>query len=490
MSLQQKAIRGIIWSALQNWGSLAGSLLVFFVLARLLPAEALGLVAIAQVAVAFFQVFLQRSFTEFLIQCKSLQDAHLNTAFWLNLGISILLMTIVWMIAPGVSTSFHQPQLAPILLGFSVLLPMMALSQIQQVLLERQLNFKAIALRQLAGTWAGGVVGVGMALTGWGVWSLVAQQLVQEGIGTIVLWRSSSWRPRFQVSRSHGRELWDFGIPLLGFNFINFLNTRSDDLLIGYFLGTAALGYYSIAYRILGVMQQLLVQTSKQVALPIFARLQENLVEFRQAFYQATYWTSLVAFPIFLAVVVLAPELVLILFGAQWAPAIPVLQVLAIAGIFQSVSFFKSSVFVAMGRPSWSLWLSCLTVVLNLLGFAIAVRWGIVAVAAAFVIRGYLVFPVGQWAVSRLLHTPLFTYLKQFGVPLCSSLLMIVVMVFVRNTLLQLNLIPVLIVLFCSLIGFLVYVEMIRILSPKSFQEIVALLQLAVARIKIKPSNS
>jgi PST family polysaccharide transporter len=488
MSIREKAIQGVLWSALQNWGSQVGSLLVFFLLARLLTPEAFGLVAMANIFLAFMQIFLQQGFAQSLIQRQDLEPDHIDTAFWTNLAIGACLTGFGLIAAGWVAAQFQQPQLVPILQVLSLLFLITACGNVQQALLERAFNFRATATRALAATLVGGVAGIGLALTGFGVWSLVGQQVIQELIGTLVLWQASDWRPRFKVSLPHFWQLFHFGMPILGFNFLNFLNSRADDLLIGYFLGAAPLGYYSIAYRILGVMQQLLVQTSQQIALPTFSRLQSDLEQFRQAFYTATQLTSLIAFPAFLGVLALAPELVVMLFGEQWIPSIPVLQVLSLAGIFQSISFFKSSVFMAMGKPSWSLWLSLLTVVLNLIGFSIAVRWDIVAVAAAFVIRGYLVFPIGQWAVSRLIHVPVLTYIKQFTAPLVSAIMMTGFVVFIKNWLLGITSAYILVVSISALLGALLYIGLIRFSSPALFDKLLAILQSPFSK-KVKASG-
>ncbi|MBF2047374.1 MAG: lipopolysaccharide biosynthesis protein [Elainella sp. C42_A2020_010] len=476
MSIREKAIQGVLWSALQNWGSQVGSLLVFFLLARLLTPEAFGLVAMANIFLAFMQIFLQQGFAQSLIQRQDLEPEHIDTAFWTNLAIGACLTAFGLTAAGWVAAQFQQPQLTPILQVLSLLFLITACGNVQQALLERAFNFRATATRALAATLVGGAAGIGLALAGFGVWSLVGQQVIQELTGVLVLWHASDWRPRFRVSLPHFWQLFRFGMPILGFNFLNFLNSRADDLLIGYFLGAVPLGYYSIAYRILGVMQQLLVQTSQQIALPTFSRLQSDLEQFRQAFYTATQLTSLIAFPVFLGVLVLAPELVVMLFGEQWTPSIPVLQVLSLAGIFQSISFFKSSVFMAMGKPSWSLWLSLLTVVLNLIGFSIAVRWGIVAVAAAFVIRGYVVFPIGQWAVSRLIHIPVLVYVKQFTVPLLSAITMAGFLFLLRNWMLALTSLYILVVPVSALLGALFYIGLIRFCSPTLFYKLLTIL--------------
>jgi O-antigen/teichoic acid export membrane protein len=483
MSIREKAIRGVIWSAIQNWGSQAGSLIVFFVLARLLPPEAFGLIALSNVFLTFMQVFLEQGFAQALIQRKHLEPEHLNTAFWTSVGIGVVLLLLGFGGAGTIAVLFKQPQLTPILQWLSLLFLINAFGNVQRAILERKFAFKSIAARSLFGTLTGGVIGVVMAYLGYGVWSLVGQQLVSETVAVLVLWRASDWRPGLQVSSRHFRDLFSFGVNILGFNLLSFINTRADDFLIGYFLGPVALGYYAIAYRVLTIMTQLLTVTSSQVALPTFSRLQEDLERFRKAFYMATRFTSAIAFPTFLGMAVLAPELVTLLFGEQWMPSVPVMRVLAFMGIMQSVSYFKGSVFMAMGKPSWRLWISMLNAFLNIIGFSIAVHWGIIAVAAAYVIRGYMVFPISQSLVSRLIQTPLLTYLKQFIPALISSLVMTIAILVAKFFLIAwLN--PFALLVVCTLLGAIVYVASIRVLSPELFQQLFNLVQLALSGSK------
>ncbi|MGG6295108.1 lipopolysaccharide biosynthesis protein [Leptolyngbya sp. AN02str] len=483
MSIKQKAIQGVVWSAVQNWGSQAGTLIIFFILARLLTPEAFGLVALANVFLAFMQLFLEQGFGQAIIQRKDLEPEHLNTAFWINLSIGCGLSLIGMGVAGTVARSFDQPELVPILRCFSVLFVITALGQVQQSLLERKFEYKAIAARWLVATFAGGVVGIGMALLGFGVWSLVAQQIVYAALGTLTLWLCSEWRPGLKISVRHFRDLFGVGMHIMGFNYLSFLNTKANDFLVGYFFTPAVLGYYSVAYRVLNVMTQMLVRTSRDVALPTFSRLQEDPERFRRAFYTATQLTSAIAFPTFLGMAVLAPELVVVLFGEQWLPAVPLMQVLALMGMLRSITFFKGSVFIAMGKPSWWFWLSALNATLNLLGFAIAFRWGIFAVTLASVIRAYVVFPIGQLAVSKLIQEGLGKYLRVFIAPLGSAIAMATAIYAVKQPLSQyLNPLGLLVV--CTLFGAAVYLIMIWLWAPKLFQQAIGIARLVVSRPK------
>lgn len=485
MSIKQKAIKGVIWSAIQNWGSQAGSLVVFFVLARLLKPADFGLVALAHAFLAFMQLFLEQGFAQAVIQREDLEPEHLDTAFWTSLTLGGLLTIIGVSVAGFAADGLKHPELTPIIQVLCVLFIISPLSRVQQAILERDFAYRAIALRYLLGVTVSGVVGVTLAVQGYGVWSLVCQQLVHEGVGALVLWVTSTWRPRLKFSRRHLKDLFSFGINILGFNFLNFFNTRINDFLIGYFLGVTALGYYSVAYRVLTVMTQLFIRTVRDVALPTFSRLQSEPERFRQAFYTATQLTSSITFPAFLGMATLAPELVLTLFGEKWMSTVPLLmQILAFMGMLRAVTFFKSSVFIAMGKPSWWFWLAVLNVVLNLLGFAIAYRWGITAVTLAYVIRGYIAFPVGQWAVSKLIHDPLLVYLRQFVAPIVCSLTMAIAILVIKQPLSNwLN--PPGLIGVCSLLGAIVYVMALRLFAPKLFRQLLELARLALSKNKV-----
>jgi O-antigen/teichoic acid export membrane protein len=176
-NLRQQAVKGVFWSALESWGRQAISFGVFFLLARLLGPGTFGLVALSSVFLAFLQVFLDQGFSQAIVQRQNLEPEHLDTAFWTNLGVSILLATTSIACAGLVSDLFKEPQITSIIRCSSLGLLLSAFSSVQDAILQRKLAFKALATRSLVGVVIGGVVGVSMAFMGFGVWSLVGQQL-------------------------------------------------------------------------------------------------------------------------------------------------------------------------------------------------------------------------------------------------------------------------------------------------------------------------
>ncbi len=427
MNLREKVLKGVMWSAMQNWGTRLFSFLVFLLLARLLEPADFGLVALASVFIAFMQIFIDQGFTDAIVQREELEPEHLNTAFFVNLGVGVLLTMFGIFCSGFVSKLLKETKLIPILQWLSVSFVFGGLRGVQLGILRRNLNFKSLAIQSVISSIAGGVIGVTMALLGYGVWSLVGQNLASGLVGVVLLWILSNWRPGSKVSKRHFKDLFGFGIHRLGGQVLTFFSTRSDDFLIGVFLGPVALGYYSVAYRVLLIMRQLLTSTFTLVALPAFSKLQKEPQRLTKAYTEATGLLSLVAFPVFLGLSILAPEVVRGLFGEQWIPSVPVMQVLCFVGIVQSTSFLNATVIVSMGCPSWQLAIAFLNTLANVVAFAIVVKWGILAVAAAFVVRAYLLYPLQLWVVKKLIPMKFITYLAQYKTPAITTLLMIVV---------------------------------------------------------------
>jgi len=203
MSLREQAVKGVVWSGIQNWGSSLLSVGVFLVLARLLDAQAFGLVALASAFTGLMVIFLRQGFSRAIIQRSDLQPGHLDTAFWINIAGGVVLTGAGMALAGLVSSVYGEPQLTPVIRWLSVGFLASALSATQEAVLQRRLNFKGLAMRSLVASLAGGVVGVGMAVSGFGLWSLVGQNLCAGLVGVVVLWRASEWRPGFNVSRKH-----------------------------------------------------------------------------------------------------------------------------------------------------------------------------------------------------------------------------------------------------------------------------------------------
>lgn len=423
-NLRNAALTGVGWSATQTWGVHLVGFTAFLALSHLLGPEAFGLLAIAGVYTAVIDPIIDLGMGDAIVQRSELDSVHLNTAFWTNLAAGIVLTLVSGTLSSWLAILFNDPRLMHVVAWLALSFVFLAAGGVHRAILRRRLKFKTLAACSLIAALAGGVVGVVMAVRGFEYWSLVGQILTNTGVEGVLLWITSDWHPGTAVSRHHFKDLFSFGRNIIGARLLNVFNRRVDDLFIGLFLGPVALGYYTIGYKILLILTQLLTGITTAVALPLFSKLQHNRTAMRQAFYSATRVTSLVAFPAFLGVAVLAPELIQALFGKQWTPSAPVLRVLAGIGMLHSVFYFNSAVMTAAGKPSWRVGLTLVNAIGNVIAFAIAVQWGIVAVAVAYVIRGYLLSPLPLSLLRRLIDLDLGRYVKQYIPPLVCSLAM------------------------------------------------------------------
>jgi len=234
------------------------------------------------------------------------------------------------------------------------------------------------------------------------------------------------------------------------------------------------------------VIIRLVTEVTNSVAFPTFSRIQNEPERMRRAFYNVTQYTSLFAFPVFIGLAVLAPEIVPAVFGEKWLPSIPVMQVLSLIGILQSVVFFNGSVIKASGKPSWQLGIMFLNALCSVIGFLLSVKWGIVAVAASFVIVGYLLAPVSYIAVKRLIQIDFRTYLWQFMPPLSASLMMVVVIMGLKYIFRDQSLNMYLELSIYVLGGVLAYLLVIGLTARQLYQELLGLVSLVLPKWKFR----
>lgn len=425
MGMREKAAKGVAWSSVESMGGQLIALAVFVVLARLLDPSAFGLIALSSAFIAVMELFLSLGFNAAVIQRKELEPGHLDTSFWVYLGLGTVLAGIGIAGAGLVADLYRLPELEPVVRWLSAIFLIHALANVQEAILRRKLAFRSLAMRTLAARVVGGTVGIVMAFQGFGVWSLVAQQLVGEIVKVVVLWTVSDWRPGVTVTRRHFNDLFGFSMSLMASHFLTVMSQRLDDFLIGYFLGPVALGYYAVAYRLVRLGTKLLAGTVQKVAFPVFSRMQDEPERLQRAFYGATRLTMLVALPGFLLLIGLANEIVPVFFGEKWATSIPVMQILAVMGALRAMVGFNVAILVSQGKPFWKLVIQFIETVVMVAGFMIAVSWGIVAVALARLVAGLLLAPVWFGASQRLSGIEAGAFLKSCAVPFAGSLAML-----------------------------------------------------------------
>ena len=396
---QRGAVHGVFWTAIQSIGVRVFSLLVFIVLARLLTPSDFGLLAMAGVFVVLGDALVAQGFGAAITQREQLEPEHESTAFWTNMGLGLALGALLWAAAPWIAALYGQDALTSVIRWLSPVIPLRGAVAVPVGLLQRRFRFRALAIRSVLAALLGGVAGMLAAFLGWGVYALVVQQLVGASLDLIVVWSAVAWWPKLAYSIRHLKDLIGYSSYLLGSGLLGLLSRRADDFLIGVVLGDIALGIYAVAYRGLQILEQVLAKTGTIVAFTAFSRLQGQLERMREAFYESTRAASVITMPVFIGVSMLAPFAVPLVFGEQYVQSGQVLQVLALIGVLHGVSYFDYAVYNGVGRPDLVLKLLAVNTVANVVLFFVVARWGIVAVAAAYVARAYLLLPLNLIAL-------------------------------------------------------------------------------------------
>lgn len=401
MAMRERAARGVLWSTLEFGGGEGISFVVFLILARLVAPADFGIVALAGVFVSFVQIFLVQGFADAVIQREHLDADDCSTAFWVNFAIAAGFMLVILLSADAIARIFGHPELTDVLRWLSPLFVTTALISIHQALLKRHLRFASLALRAFVGVGVGGVVGIGLAFSGFGVWSLVGQQLANAVVSVIVLWWSSTWRPELRFSRRSLAEMGSFSANVIGSSFLAFVIKRSDIILLGYFFPAQQLGYYSLVQRILVTIGLLTLSTVQSIVMPVLSRLQNERERFCEVFAMVIQIVHSVWLPLVLGLGFVAPRLVPLLFGPQWLPSVPLLQILSLTGFSQVFSFFSGPALYAAGRPGAHMRLSLVQLVLTLALFLPATRFGLEGVAFSQVIASFLIIPIHFFVLKR-----------------------------------------------------------------------------------------
>lgn len=424
MSLQQRAASGVKWSTVSQAGRQVMQLATTLVLARLLSPDDFGLASMALVVVGFVLLFKDLGTAAAIIQRRELSPELLSSVFWVNVLFGALASAAIFAAAPLLAAFYREPQVTPLIQALSVSFLLSSLGVLQQALLERDLAFDRLAKAELAAVVAGALGGIGGALAGAGVWSLVVQSILMAGVTSLMLWLSARWRPRLYCSWREIRPLLGYSLNLVGFNTFNYLARNADYLLIGRFLGAAPLGYYTLAYRIMLYPIQNIAAVIGRVVFPVFAQVQDDHGRFRQGYLRVIGMIALVTFPLMLGLLLLSEPLVAALFGPQWAPVATLLMIFAPLGLAQSIGTTVGTIYQAKGRTDLLLYWGVASGLCVVTAVALGLRWGVLGVAGAYAAASFLLAYPSFAIPLRLIDLPTLELGRALWRPCASALVM------------------------------------------------------------------
>lgn len=417
--------KGVAWGFTARGVTILVNLAASVVLARLLQPEDFGIFGLAMIFIGIASRFGNLGFGLALIQKKELRDEHVSSIFVVHLLLFTLIAGIIVSVAPFVGAYFDSSLVGRALRAMAWIFIAHAFSSIARVILQRRMDFKSPALSNIVDHVAGTVISITLAWFGYGVWSLVYGHIGGSLLSTLVLMVRARWRPVFRYNHAAMRELFSFGINIFVKNLLIYGSDKVDYFIIGKQLGPAALGFYEKAFNIMDLgIKELSTKIGAGVLFPALSRIQDDQERLRSAYRKIILSLTLICFPFFFGLFLVAPSAIYVLFGEKWMASVVPLQILCLAGLFRTHLHVTGTVINAMGRVAPEVRIRAVAFILLTMGCLIGSVWGIVAVAVAVTATTAILMVMMVSYLKRLTGLSWVDFIRPQCAPLQSSLFM------------------------------------------------------------------
>lgn len=425
--LTRKAVHGTGWSALATIAKQVLSFASVAVLARLLGPSVYGLMGMATLVVTFLTNFRDLGTAAAIIQKPHVSNRLLSSLFWVNCSLGIGLFVIGFLGAVPAAHFFRDARIVNILRVISLSFCMTTVGTVPNALLARRMDFRSIAISDFTSATIGYSVSIPCAFAGLGVWSLVIGNLATIATATGLYFYFSAWRPVLEFDRQEVRSVARFSLNLAGFGLVNYFSRNADNIIVGRQLGSRDLGYYQMAYNLFLFPLQSISSVIGQVLNPAFSKIQDDNERFRSAYMRSCMLIGLITFPVVAGLGVVAHSFIETLLGKQWLPVVPLLQVLAPIGLFQSVQATVGHIYIAKARTDLMFRIGLYVAAISVTAFLIGVRWGTIGVAVSYCIVyfGLILYPALR-IPFKLIGLTVSDFLRQLWPQFCITVVMVI----------------------------------------------------------------
>lgn len=426
-NLKDITVSGVFWNAISRVSTIAIQFLITVILARLLNPADFGLAGIGIIYVGLLLVVNELGIAAPIIQKKEIREEHLSSSFWASIVIGSLICGISILISPLIANFFENERLKMVISVLSFGFIIGSVGIVQKAQLNRELNFKKIATTEIVAIVCSGTMSIILAIKGFGVWSIVWGAIVHNIMLSALVWKVSPWRPKWMFHLKSFRELFSFGLNVMGANLVNYTRANIDQLIVGKCLGSSALGIYSMAFNLAVTPIKKTTSIITKVLFPAFSRIQTDNQRIQQAYLKIITYVSIISFPALTLLFIIAPEFIKVVFGEKWIAAVVPFRILCPAGALISVGTTVGSVILAKGRSDielkWNLfYISAFIIVLM-----IAYRFGIVGIAIGVLSLHIIGKPIIQYIVNSLIELSFKKYLLALCPATLGSMCMLVI---------------------------------------------------------------
>lgn len=445
---------GFFWKFSEQITAQLVSFVVSIILARILSPTDYGIVSLVNVFIVIANVFVTSGFSAALIQKKDADGLDFSTIFYISLAFSFLIYGIVYLCAPLIANFYKNTNLIPIVRVFALQLPLSSFNSIQQAYVSRHMAFRKIFFSTTVATILSGIIGILLAIIGWGVWALVFQTILSTTFQTIVLFFEIPWRPKLEFSMRSARGLIGYGWKVFGASFLGTFFNELRNLIIGRFYSPADLAYYNRGSRMPDLIANNIDNTITSVLFPVLSKHSDNYDKLKSMIRRSIRTSTFIIIPMMFGLAVAAKPVTQILLTDKWLPSVPFMQCLCISGAFGSISNANMQVIKASGRSDILLKLELIKKPLYLVFLIASIKINILAVAISMAMYNIIGMMINVKPNKRLIG---YSYKEQF-IDVFPALILSLIMSICILPIQFLNLSP-FVELLCEIaLGILIYV--------------------------------
>ena len=384
--LRDKVTVGVAWSVAEKLGSMLMQMVVSIVVARLLMPEDFGVLAILTFFTALMAVVVDSGFSQTLIRKTEPTESDYKSVFLFNVVTSLVLYVVMTALSPAIAAYYNLPVISKIAPVLFLLLPVNALTVIQNTIFARQFRFATLSRINFASATIAGVAAITMAWCGFGVWSLVAQRLAQVTVKAVLLWWRGDWRCKGRFDFSALRAMSGFSFRLMGTDIISYLYNNIAQLFIGKMHSATTLGYYNQAQKLKELPVTSVVQSFQSVTYPALANVKGDKQKFADSYLRVLAITAAVIAPVMVGMVAVADDMFMLMLGQRWMPTVPYFKILSLAGLFYPISMIAYNVLKVAGDGGVILRLEIIKKAIMTIILVLAIPHSVTAIAWGMVV--------------------------------------------------------------------------------------------------------
>lgn len=469
MTLKNKTISGVVWNSAGNIARQVLTIITLIVMARFLSPDDFGIFAILMIFVTFMNIFASMGTSQAVIHLDNPNQRMLSSIFYFNVAMGVVLFGLLYVLASPIAAFFEQPSLAHLLQLIGLTFILTTVSLVQKALLEKEMLFKRVVMIETVALTLSSILGMCAAVLDFGIYSLIILTLTNAGILTLGLWISAHWIPSFKFSLEDIKQIWNYSMNLTGFSFINYFARQADQILIGKFVGSGALGIYSVAYKIMLYPLENISRVIVRVLFPAFSEIKHDNERFKNAYIKAISFIALVTFPLMVGLFAVSQNFVDVVLGKQWFETGVLLMILAPIGLMQSIVTTVGSIYMGKGNTGLMFKIGALNAVVTVISFVIGIPYGVEGVAISYAIANLIMLYPNLKISWDLIDLEVFEGLGKLMPYLLVSIFMGVLVYLIGLYLEQQIIAKILILIIQIMLGGLIYIGVLLLFYRSSF---------------------